>query len=152
MEDVKFAIKEFDSPLTDQTVKLMLSTLTNSTSDNMISLSKVMSFIRGENFSGERLEIVVKAYREVVEKCTSFEQILSSYQCKNHPRVVGGVSTEEAVREEFKTTMHNFLSYRPKNSLPVVSKSDFVEYYADISAEVADTEGFIGCVAHSWGL
>ena len=118
----------------------------------MLSLSKVMSFFRGEEFSGERLDVVIKAYTEVVEKCTSFEKVLCTYQFKHHPRVVGGASTEESIRDEFKTNMHNFLSYRPKNSLPVVSKSDFVEYYADVSAEVADTEGFIDCVARSWGL
>ena len=152
IEDVKYAVKDFDSPLSDQTIKIMLSGLQVSNTDTMLSLSKVMAFFRGEEFGGERLDIVMKAYCEVVEKCTSFEQILSSYQFKHHPRVVGGASTEESIRDEFKTSMHNFLSYRPKNSLPVVSKSDFVEYYADVSAEVADTEGFIECIARSWGL
>merc|ERR1719375_1392714 len=152
IEDVKYAVKEFDTPLSDQTIKFLLSGLQVSNTDTMLSISKVMAFFRGEDFSGERLDVILKAYNEVVEKLASFEKILSTYQFKYHPRVVGGASNEESIREEFKASMHNFLSYRPKNSLPVVSKSDFIEYYADISAEVADTEGFVDCIARSWGL
>ena len=76
IEDVKYAVKDFDSPLSDQTIKIMLSGLQVSKTDTMLSLSKVMAFFRGEEFGGERLDIVMKAYCEVVEKCTSFEQIL----------------------------------------------------------------------------
>ena len=78
------------------------------------------------------------------------EEIKAMYTVNKHPDVLQGVRSEETVLAEFYETLtanHAILNDSPDG---VVSQSEFIEYYKNISFLIDKDNEFFDLLRHTW--
>lgn len=116
--------------------------------DGFISIAEFTRALRGP-MNNRRVDLVLMAYDNVLDTdrsgVVSFDEICDAYDAKNHPDVVKGVVSEtDALRA--------FASHWDKDGDGTVTRQEFLDYYADISACIDSDDVFELTIRNCWHL
>lgn len=124
----------------------------------LVSSRDILEAVSGDSFSGARREAVDDAFSRLTAAATAktgrpavtVALMVAAYNASNDPRVaseVGGVGLLTALEAR-----NEFGRQWPRHTKPtaVVSRADFQDYYAAVSASIEDDWAFIEIVHDVW--
>ena len=120
-----------------------------------INFEEFVGAIKGELNEG-RLNLVQKAFAKIDKDGSGtieVNEIISSFDPKNHPAVLDCRKTEQQVLEEFLSTFemhHN--NTKSETADFKIDFDEFKDYYANISASIDDEEYFALMMNSTWNL
>jgi Ca2+-binding EF-hand superfamily protein len=115
--------------------------------DGYIACQEFLQAIRGR-MPDHRLQLVHHVYDLLdmnKDSQVSFDDIAQTFDASEHPMVLSKQKSPQQVVVEF-------MQQWDKNGDNIVTRNEFVEYYADISAGIADDEYFELMVRRTWHL
>ena len=132
------AIKDYMLGFTDSEIRALFSYFDYDRSGTL-SYDEFLQSIRGP-LNASRKKLVVQAFNKLDRdgnQWIDINDIKGVYSAKSHPDVLAGRKTEEQILIEFLETFETHHSLR-NNGAPdhVVTKEEFEEYYANISASI----------------
>lgn len=79
--------------------------------------------------------------------------IVGVYNAKFHPDVKAGKKTEQQVLQEFLRTFEQHHNQRNNNAPDgIITKEEFIEYYANVSCSIDTDEYFRVMMTSAWNL
>ncbi|GMH70544.1 hypothetical protein TrRE_jg9014, partial [Triparma retinervis] len=102
---------------------------------------------RGD-LSVERLLVINQAFDAIDESKDgdiSIAEIKKRYNCKNHPAILDRSATREQVVKEFLG------QWDKARSDGTIDRSDFTDFYHDVSSAISDDEDFEYMMEDTWG-
>jgi calcyphosin len=115
--------------------------------DGSISVTEFLRGLRG-SMAKRRVRLVKKAF-ELVDKSgdgiITVKDLIGAYDVSQHPLVKEGTITEEEV-------LSNFLHTWDKSHDGIVTWSEFLDYYKDISVGIHDDEYFELMMRNAWHM
>ncbi|XP_051790991.1 calcyphosin-like protein isoform X2 [Erpetoichthys calabaricus] len=100
--------------------------------------------------SNARKQVITEAFRKLDKTgdgIVTVEDLRNVYNARHHPKYQNGEWTEDQV---FRAFLDNFDSPYDKDGK--VSKDEFLNYYAGVSASIDSDAYFLLCMKTSWGV
>jgi len=113
-----------------------------------IDFNEFLAGIRGA-LNPARKAIVDKAFGKLDRTgggIVTVDDIRGVYSAKKHPKVISGEKTEDQIFKEFLVT------FGDKDADGQLTREEFEEYYANLSASVDSDEEFQEILIHAWKL
>ncbi|GFR06671.1 calcyphosin [Trichonephila clavata] len=148
LEEMKLGLKEYGATLEDDEVTELFKELDKDESGT-VSFEEFLKAVRPP-LPQERLDIIEKAFAKMDQSgdgSVTLEDLKGVYSGKEHPDVVEGKKSEDEVLLEF---LANFDT--PNKADGKVSKQEFIDYYAGVSASIDLDEYFVTMMEKAWQL
>jgi Ca2+-binding EF-hand superfamily protein len=146
-EDFLFGLGDYlGSSMADDELALVVD-LFDSNGDGLISLTEFIAKIRGP-LSARRKDMIMQAYAILDKDGSGVVNVMDlkdAFDVKAHPEVVSGNKTAEAVLKEF-------LVQWDKTGDGAVTRGEFLEYYADVSASIDSDDYFELMMRNAWHI
>ena len=146
-QEFYWGMKDLGANITKREANLLLEYL-DTNQDGVVSYDEFLYGIRGAP-NEKRMEVIDAAFVKF-DKDGSGEiranDLRVCYDCSNHPKVISGEMTDEEVFTEF------LASFGDKNGDGVITKAEWNDYYAAVSANIDNDEHFCQLMARAWNL
>lgn len=148
LEEMLLGLKEYGATLEDDEVTELFKELDKDESGT-VSFEEFLKAVRPP-LPQERLDIIERAFAKMDQSgdgSVTLEDLKGVYNGKEHPDVVAGTKSEDEVLLEF---LANFDT--PNKADGKVSKQEFIDYYAGVSASIDLDEYFVTMMEKAWQL
>ena len=148
------AMKDYMLGFTDSEIRALYNYFDYDRS-GQLSYDEFLQSIRGP-LNASRKKLVVQAFNKMDRDGNSWidiNDIKGVYSAKSHPDVLAGRKSEEQILMEFLETFETHHSLR-NNGAPdhVVTREEFEEYYANISASIDNDQYFELMMNNAWKI
>jgi calcyphosin len=148
------AIKDYMLGFTDSEIRAVFAYFDYDRSGS-VSYDEFLQTIRGP-LNASRKKLVAQAYNKLDKDGSGWidiNDIKGVYTAKTHPDVLAGRKSEEQILLEFLETFETHHSLR-NNGAPdhVVTREEFDEYYANISASIDNDQYFELMMNNAWKI
>ena len=148
------AIKDFRVDISPNEIKILFSII-DSDQTGEVSYDEFLREIRGD-MNKFRTDLVDKAFSKLDTNgsgVVDMDEIKKLYNCKKHPDVINGKKTEDEVYTEFMETFQLHAALKGKGIKDrEISRSEFQEYYENISASIDRDDYFELMMNNAWKL
>ncbi|GBN36431.1 Calcyphosin-like protein [Araneus ventricosus] len=148
LEEMKLGLKEYGASLEDDEVAELFKELDKDESGT-VSFEEFLKAVRPA-LPQERLDVIEKAFSKMDKTgdgSVTLDDLKGVYSGKEHPDVVAGKKSEDEVLLEFLSSFDT-----PNKSDGKVSKQEFIDYYAGVSASIDLDEYFVTMMEKAWQL
>lgn len=154
MEEFKKAVHDFRIGLTPKDAERLFKVFDRS-GDGAIDYEEFLRGVRGE-MNEFRKGFAMKAFN-IMDKDKSgtldIDDIRQRYNAKKHPDVIAGKKTEDEILYEFLDTFEQHHSNNTEDARDgKVSKSEWIEYYNNVSMSIDRDDYFELMMNQSWNL
>ena len=146
-EEFKVGLQELGCDLSGDEIDELV-TLFDKNGDGIIIFDEFLEGVRG-SLNEARQPIVDAAYAKFDADgsgAISADDLRGVYSGAEHPKVISGEMTEDEVYAEFLE------SFGDKNQDGSISRQEWNDYYAAVSASVDNDDHFILSVTNAWKL
>ena len=148
------AIKDFRVDISPNEIKILFNII-DSDQTGEVSYDEFLREIRGD-MNKFRTDLVDKAFSKLDTNgsgVVDMDEIKKLYNCKKHPDVINGKKTEDEVYTEFMETFQLHAALKGKGIKDrEISRSEFQEYYENISASIDRDDYFELMMNNAWKL
>mmetsp|Transcript_30404 Transcript_30404/g.39238 ORF Transcript_30404/g.39238 Transcript_30404/m.39238 type:complete len:568 (-) Transcript_30404:239-1942(-) len=146
-EDFKWGLKDYGVHLTDKQFDILLDYFDDN-KDGLISINEFLNGIRGP-MNQRREDLVRIAYERLDKNCdgtVTKADIEMAYDVSQNPKVISGEWTpDEAIREFMEL-------WETQEQDGVITMSEFIQYYTDLSAEIEEDDYFELMIRNAWHI
>mmetsp|Transcript_15704 Transcript_15704/g.26476 ORF Transcript_15704/g.26476 Transcript_15704/m.26476 type:complete len:164 (+) Transcript_15704:483-974(+) len=147
-------MKEYKVEISDEQMAKVFE-IFDADKSGSVNFNEFVRVVRGD-MNELRSSLVLKAFQKLDKTNTGVievKDIIGLFTAKNHPAVLECRKTEEEVLEEFLSTfeMHHNNTHSNPNDYSI-TKEEFMEYYANVSATIEDDLYFSQMLNASWEL
>jgi Ca2+-binding EF-hand superfamily protein len=146
-EEFRYGLQDFGIALTDEEFGLVMDQFDRN-GDGVISFDEFLVTI-ADPPNDYRKSLINAAFDKLdntKDGQVTIEDVQNRYDAKGHPDVVSGRKTEKEVLEGFMSL------WDTQNKDGVVTRSEFTQYYSEISAGIEDDDYFANMIGAAWGL
>ncbi|XP_054724377.1 calcyphosin-like protein [Uloborus diversus] len=147
-EEMKLGLQEYGADLSSEEVQELFQEL-DKDSSGTVSFEEFLKAVRPP-LSQDRLDIIEKAFAKMDKSgdgSVTLEDLKGVYNGKEHPDVIDGKKSEDEVLLEFLSSFDT-----PNKTDGKVSKQEFIDYYAGVSASIDLDEYFVTMMEKAWQL
>lgn len=147
-DDLKDALVEFGFPIEGRHLQSLVD-LMDKKNTGLVDWREFIKFIRGP-LSSRRRQLVEEVYVALDTKrqgAVSFEDLRRFFRGSRHPLVVECGFTEE----QAFTHLQGFFNARGGRPMKAATSEVFLEYYADLSANIDGDSEFEASIKDTWG-
>jgi len=150
-DSLKAVLRELRFPLSESAVA-KLTTSQYATSRGL-QYEILLNDLKGP-LNSHRKGVISQTFNKLARHSDSvpLHEFKQKYIAKNHPAVLQGRQTEDAVLAEFLTSVDIHQSLLPRSARPMVTISEFQDFYWYVSASVEDDRAFEQLLRSSWIL
>ena len=146
-QEFYWGMKDMGADLTKREAQILLEYL-DTNQDGVVSYDEFLYGIRGAP-NAVRQEVIDAAYCKFDKDgngIVNSADLRVAFDCSQHPKVISGETTPEEVFVEF------LASFGDKNGDGVITKAEWNDYYAAVSANIDNDEHFCQLMANAWKL
>ncbi|KAG8192098.1 hypothetical protein JTE90_005395 [Oedothorax gibbosus] len=148
LEEMRLGLQEYGAALDgDETAQLFAEL--DKDGSGTVSFEEFLKAVRPP-LSDDRLAIIDRAFAKMDQTgdgCVTLEDIKGVYNAKEHPDVQDGKKGEDEVLLEFLGSFDT-----PNKADGKVTKQEFIDYYAGVSASIDLDEYFVTMMERAWQL
>lgn len=136
-EDFKWGLRNYGVILSSEELNTIFNTFDRN-KNGQVDFQEFLAVIKGE-ISSKRVEIIRKAYENIANRLNGdikFENLVQTFDEKNHPDVKRGLKTDKEAFREFAN------AWNVKDADKEITFDDFFAYYADVSSGYEKDENF----------
>jgi len=148
LEELKLGLQEFGANM-DATQVSELFKEVDKDGSGTISVEEFLKAVRPP-LSQERLDVIDSAFAKMDKSgdgSVTLEDLKGVYSGKEHPDVVSGKKSEDEVLLEFLQSFDT-----PNKGDGMVTKQEFIDYYAGVSASIDLDEYFVTMMQKAWKM
>ncbi|KFM66371.1 Calcyphosin-like protein, partial [Stegodyphus mimosarum] len=148
LDEMKLGLQEYGASLDGDEVAELFKELDKDGSGT-VSFEEFLKAVRPP-LSQERLDVIEKAFAKMDKTgdgSVTLEDLKGVYNAKEHPDVAAGKKSEDEVLLEFLQSFDT-----PNKGDGTVSKQEFIDYYAGVSASIDLDEYFVTMMEKAWQL
>lgn len=143
--DFKWGLADYGISLTDDEFSVLLRRF-DTNNDGVVSFDEFIEVL-ADPPSGARLAIINEAF-DALDKThdgrITLADLAGVYDASQHPKVLSGEKSESAVLSEFLSL------WDTQDADGVVTRSEFVQYFKQMSAGIDDDDYFVQMVSRAW--
>lgn len=146
-QEFYWGMKDLGADISKREAQLLLEYL-DTNQDGVVSYDEFLYGIRGAP-NAIRQEVIDAAYTKFDKDgngTITSADLRVAYDCSNHPKVQSGEMTPEEVFVEF------LAAFGDKNGDGMITKAEWNDYYAAVSANIDNDEHFCQLMARAWNL
>ncbi len=146
-EEFNVGLRENGVELTQEESDKLL-TYFDKDGDGHVNFDEFLVGIRGQ-LNERRTDIVQKAFYKFDKDCSGHitgDDLKDVYSCEMHPKFQNGEMTEEEIFLDFLS------NFGDKNNDGVITKSEWLEYYAAVSSNIDNDDHFVLLMRNAWQL
>jgi len=146
-EEMLYGLQDFGIDLTSQEMDVVMKAFDRD-GDGNVDFEEFLKVMRGK-MSKRRRELVLLAFDILdIDKSgrVTTDELASHYDVTLHPDVVAGILTEEEALMEFSAVWDG------TDRDGVVTRSEFLDYYADVSASIDTDDYFELVIRNAWHI
>jgi len=151
-EEFKYALRDFGTGFKDDEISRLFEYF-DRTKDGAVNFDEFIYAIRGQ-LNQFRKNLVLQAFNKLDKDNSgdlTIDDLVGVYNAKFHPEVKAGRKTEKQVLAEFLDTFHGMYDYHAIHD-DKVTKDEFLEYYAFISASIDNDQYFELMMNNAWRI
>lgn len=151
-EEFKYALRDFGTGFKDEEIAKLFDYF-DRTKDGQVNFDEFIYAIRGQ-LNQFRKNLVLQAFNKIDKDKSgelTIDDLVGVYNAKFHPEVKAGRKTEKQVLAEFLDTFHGMYDYHAIHD-DKVTKDEFCEYYAFISASIDNDQYFELMMNNAWRM
>lgn len=151
-EEFKYAMRDFGTGFKDDEIAKLFNYF-DRTKDGQVNFDEFIYAIRGQ-MNQFRKNLVIQAFNKIDKDASgelTIDDLVGVYNGKFHPEVKAGRKTEKQILEEFLDTFHGMYDYHAIHDNKV-TKDEFLEYYAFISASIDNDQYFELMINNAWRI
>ena len=122
--------------------------LLDTNQDGVVNFDEFLVGIRGRpnEVRQERIDAAFNKFNSDGGDCVMASDLQGVYDCSMHPKVMSGEMTNEEVFAEF------LASFGDKNGDGSITRSEWTDYYAAVSASVDNDDEFVLIMNNAWKM
>jgi Ca2+-binding EF-hand superfamily protein len=147
-----YALRDFGTGFKDDEIAKLFDYF-DRTKDGQVNFDEFIYAIRGQ-LNQFRKNLVLQAFAKIDKDASgelTIDDLVGIYNAKFHPEVKAGRKTEKQILAEFLDTFHGMYDYHAIHD-DKVTKDEFLEYYAFISASVDNDQYFELMMNNAWRM